>query len=372
MQLIADRLSRTVGAETYLHSIDLELKPGAVNVLLGATLAGKTSLLRLLAGLDRPSGGRLFCDGQDVTGVPPGKRDVAMVYQGFINYPSLTVFENIAAPLRNARRPDSEVRERVERMAGTLHLTPFLQRRPAELSGGQQQRTALARALVKGAGLLLLDEPLVNLDYKLREELRGELAALFAAGQTTVVYATTEPLEALQLGGQTAVLHEGRLLQAGPTQQVFQRPASLAAARTFSDPPLNVLPATWQPSEGGSGLAQIRGADLGLVLPAAARARLNAAGDQAGVRDFFLGIRPHQLRLSRKLADDQTILARVDLAEITGSETFLHLQREQLSLVLQAPGVHPLSIGRACTVYLDPGELYGFDHAGQLLFAPGS
>jgi glycerol transport system ATP-binding protein len=368
MQLIADRLSRTVGAETYLHALDLELKPGAVNVILGATLAGKTSLLRLLAGLDRPSGGKLFWDGQDVTGVPPGKRDLAMVYQTFINYPSLTVFENIAAPLRNAGRPDAEVRARVGQMAETLHLTPFLDRRPAELSGGQQQRTALARALVKGAGLLLLDEPLVNLDYKLREELRAELAALFAAGGTTVVYATTEPLEALQLGGQTVLLHEGRLLQAGPAQQVFERPASLAAARTFSDPPLNVLPATWRPSEGGSGLAEIRGADLGLVLPAAARAQLNAAPG----REFFLAIRPHQLRLARKLADDQTIDTQVDLAEITGSETFLHLHRGSLALVLQAPGVHPLHIGHRCTVYVDPGELYGFDAEGQRLFAPGS
>jgi glycerol transport system ATP-binding protein len=366
MRLTTDRLSRTVGAETYLHPIDLELRPGTVNVVLGATLAGKTSLLRLLAGLDRPGAGRIFWEGQDVTGLPPGRRDLAMVYQQFINYPSLTVFENIAAPLRNAGRPDGEVRQRVGEIAETLHLTPFLDRHPAELSGGQQQRTALARALVKRAGLLLLDEPLVNLDYKLREELRSELLALFARGKTTVVYATTEPQEALQLGGQTALLHEGRLLQAGPTLDVFQRPSSLAAARAFSDPPLNVLPATWQPSEGGSGLARIPGGDLTLVLPAAARARLN---EMAGP-DFFLAIRAHQLRLERKLADDQTIAARVDLAEITGSETFLHVSREQLSLVLQLQGVQGLAIGKPCTVYLDPGELYGFDREGHLLFAP--
>jgi glycerol transport system ATP-binding protein len=366
MRLTADRLSRTVGAEPHLHPLDLELRPGTVNVVLGATQAGKTSLLRLLAGLDRPSGGRIFWNGQDVTGVPPGGRDLAMVYQQFINYPSLTVFENIAAPLRNAGRPDQEVKVRVGAMAETLHLTPYLQRRPAELSGGQQQRTALARALVKGAGLLLLDEPLVNLDYKLREELRAELLALFAAGTITVVYATTEPQEALQLGGHTVLLHEGRLLQTGPTLELFERPASLAAARAFSDPPLNVWPATWQPSDGGSGVARVRGAELPLVLPAAARARCNALAEP----ELFLAIRAHQLRLERKLADDQLIAARVDLAEISGSETFLHLSREQLSLVVQTPGVHALAIGKPCTVYVDPGALYGFDRAGNLLFAP--
>ena len=203
------------------------MQPGAVNVLLGATLAGKTTLLRLMAGLDRPGGGRILEDGRDVTGVSVRKRDVAMVYQQFINYPSLTVFENIASPLRNPAAGGGDP-QRVAAMAEhPAPRRPFLARLPAQLSGGQQQRTALARALIKGAGLLLLDEPLSNLDYKLREELRGELAALFAGGRTTVVYATAEPQEALQLGGHTAVLHEGRLLQQGPTAGGV-RPARLA------------------------------------------------------------------------------------------------------------------------------------------------
>ena len=168
-----------------------------------------------------------------------------MVHQQFINYPSLTVFENIASPLRVARKSAAEIATRVGALAELLRISPYLSRRPAELSGGQQQRTALARALARDADLLLLDEPLVNLDYKLREELRTEFSRLFADSRTTIVYATTEPQEALQLGGRTGVLREGRLLQFGATTAVFRRPQTLAAARAFSDPPLNVLPATF-------------------------------------------------------------------------------------------------------------------------------
>jgi glycerol transport system ATP-binding protein len=369
MQLTLERVSKTVAAETHLHAVELTLRHGVVNVLLGPTLAGKTSLLRVLAGLDRPTSGRLVCDGQDVTGLPVRKRDVAMVYQQFINYPSLTVFENIAAPLRNAGRPGPEIKRRVETMAEMLHLGRVLDRVPGELSGGQQQRTALARALVKGAGLLLLDEPLVNLDYKLREELRAELQTLFGSNHTTVVYATTEPREALQLGGYTAVLHQGQLLQYGPTLEVFARPESLEAARAFSDPPLNVLPATWRPPGGGVAggcLVPTGAGDLLVTLPAEAREKLNGTAGSG----LYLAIRPHQLRLERRQVGDQAITARVDLAEITGSETFVHVSRGDLSLVLQLPGVVALDLGKECTVYLDPNQLYGFGQEGRLLFAP--
>ncbi len=366
MQLVLERVSKTVGAQVHLHPLDLPLREGAINVVLGATLAGKTSLLRILAGLDRPSGGRLLSDGRDLTGLPVRKRDVAMVYQQFINYPSLTVFENLASPLRNAGRPAPEIRQRVEAMAEALGLSPLLSRHPAELSGGQQQRTALARALVKGAGLLLLDEPLSNLDYKLREELRAELAGLLAGRATTVVYATTEPLEALQLGGHTVVLHEGRLLQQGPAFAVFSRPATLAVAQAFSDPPLNVLPARWREGESDGGRLEVAGSDLRLPLPAATRATLAAELPP----ELTLAIRPHQLHLQRRSEGDQVIDAQVDLAEITGSETFLHVSRGELSLVLQVPGVQALRLGTPCRVFLDPAQLYGFGPGGGLLFAP--
>ncbi|MCC2677292.1 MAG: putative transporter involved in sn-glycerol-3-phosphate transport, ATP-binding, partial [Ramlibacter sp.] len=317
MQLALEGISKKVGAEDWLHEMDLAPRPGAVTVLLGATQAGKTSRMRIMAGLDTPSQGRVKVDGQDVTGVPVRQRNVAMVYQQFINYPSMKVADNIGSPLK--LRGEKDVMRRVRELAARLHIEPFLDRLPAELSGGQQQRVALARALAKQAPLMLLDEPLVNLDYKLREELREELTQLFAAGDSTVIYATTEPGEALLLGGYTAVLDAGRLLQYGPTAEVFHAPKSLRVARAFSDPPMNLLSAeaanigvkliTAAPPPGDAGTSDrepgaAAGLELSIPLPAAAS------------RSLTIGVRAGALRVERR-PGDVAIDGRVELAEIS-------------------------------------------------------
>ena len=169
MELRLEQVEQRIGAIVHLYPLDLTLVPRAVTVLLGATQAGKTSLMRIMAGLDVPTTGRVAVDGAEVTGMPVRERNVAMVYQQFINYPSMTVYDNIASPLKLSGRPVAEIASQVQALAAKLHIDIFLQRLPAELSGGQQQRVALARALAKTAPLMLLDEPLVNLDYKLRE-----------------------------------------------------------------------------------------------------------------------------------------------------------------------------------------------------------
>lgn len=359
MHLALENVSSVVGGQPHIHPMSLTLAPGTINVLLGATLAGKTSLMRLMAGLDRPTAGRVLADGRDVTGVPVRERDLAMVYQQFINYPSFTVYENIASPLRIKREPEAKIRQRVHEMAERLHITPYLQRMPSELSGGQQQRTALARALVKQAGLLLLDEPLVNLDYKLREELRRELTTLFSEGHTTVVYATTEPLEALQLGGHAALLHEGRLLQSGPTVDVFHAPQTLDAARTFSDPPLNLMPAQLDES-GRARLGE------GLVIALLPEQRMQAGTE----RELVLGVRAHSLRLGAADDADIAIEAEVELSEISGSETYLHAHRGKLAMVAQLPGVQDLPIGSPCTLYCRSDDIFVYSRDGRLLSAP--
>ncbi|GAB3539891.1 ABC transporter ATP-binding protein [Noviherbaspirillum agri] len=361
MHLALENVGKKYGADDHIYPLSMALVPGAINVLLGTTLAGKTTLMRLMAGLDRPTSGRVLAEGQDVTGVSVRERDLAMVYQQFINYPSLTVYDNIASPLRIQRVPEAEVRKRVNDMAERLHITPYLQRSPAELSGGQQQRTALARALIKGAGLLLLDEPLVNLDYKLREELRRELTDLFADGSTTVVYATTEPLEALQLGGHVTVLHEGRLLQQGRTIDVFNAPNSIQVARTFSDPPINLVKAEID----GDGIAHAH-AGGGLSIP------LNAAQRRAAShhRHIVLGLRAHSLHLMRRHPDEIAIDAEVDLAEISGSETFVHAHRDGIALVAQLSGVYDPELGSLCSLYCRPDEFLLFSEDGALLHAP--
>ncbi|RZU01125.1 ABC transporter ATP-binding protein [Rivibacter subsaxonicus] len=354
MQLVLEQISQKVGAAEHLYPLDLALQPRAVTVLLGATQAGKTSLMRVMAGLDRPSHGKVRVDGVDVTGKPVRERNISMVYQQFINYPSLSVADNIASPLKLRGGLDAAaVRARVEELARKLHIDAFLERLPAELSGGQQQRVALARALAKDAPLMLLDEPLVNLDYKLREELREELAALFAAGDSTVVYATTEPGEALLLGGYTAVLDAGELLQYGPTTEVFHRPESLRVARAFSDPPMNLIAA--EALEGG---VRLQG---GLLLPLAL--------PPGASRELTVGVRAAALRAQAR-PGDTALVGQVELAEISGSDTFVHAATTVGDVVAQLTGVHYFDLGAAITLHLDPAQAYVFDAGGDLLLAP--
>jgi glycerol transport system ATP-binding protein len=352
MRLVLDGIGKNVGAETWLRPMSLALRSGEVTVLLGATQAGKTSLMRLMAGLDAPTAGRVLVDDQDVTGVPVRKRDVSMVYQQFINYPSMTVARNIASPmlLRKQVGVDTRVRE----LAAKLHIEPFLERLPAELSGGQQQRVALARALAKQAPLMLLDEPLVNLDYKLREELREELSQLFASEGSTVVYATTEPSEALLLGGYTAVLDQGELLQYGPTVEVFHRPRSLRVARAFSDPPMNLLDAEVT----AQGLRLRGGPEFALALPA-----------ERPAGTVTVGLRASALRVAPR-EGDVALPGRVELAEISGSDTYVHVATQVGELVMQLTGVHYFELGAALTVCFSPAQAYLFDAAGELCVAP--
>lgn len=329
--------SRRAGGVAHLSGVSLRLERGTLNVLLGPTLAGKTSLMRAMAGLDRPTAGTVLFDGKDVTGVRVAKRNVAMVYQQFINYPGWKVRDNIASPLRVKRRPAAEIDREVQRVSELLRLTPYLDRKPLELSGGQQQRVALARALVKKADLILLDEPLANLDYKLREELRAELPRLFADSNSVVVYATTEPTEALLLGGSTATLHQGRITQFGSTSDVYRRPRDLITARTFSDPPLNTLLAV------ASGWSR--------------------APDGAET----LAFRPHHVRVGagsdRALRFNVTVIS----TEITGSESFVHVSFTGQRWVMLAHGVHIYPPEAKLDVHVEPERVMAFDASGRAL-----
>ncbi len=351
MQLTLDGIALRAGSQTHLYPMSLAPVPGAMTVLLGATLAGKTSLMRIMAGLDRPTEGRVRVDGADVTGVPVRQRNVAMVYQQFINYPSMSVYDNIASPLK--LRGEANTREKVHAMAARLHIDHLLDRYPSELSGGQQQRVALARALAKDAPLILLDEPLVNLDYKLREELRDELSELFAQGRSTVVYATTEPGEALLLGGHTAVLDAGELLQYGPTADVFHRPNSIRVARAFSDPPMNLFAAR----RDNGGFVLQGDVAVARALPPGAEVGITA-GLRAGALD--VEARPGHVALP----------GRVTLAEISGSDTFVHAETAAGDVVAQLPGVHRYKLDERVQLYFDPAQTYAFGADGELLAAP--
>lgn len=347
-------LWRRVGEEAWLADINLTLEPGRLYVLLGRTHAGKTSLLRLLAGLDRPSEGRIAEDGADLTRVAVNRRNVAFVYQQFVNYPSFTVYDNIAAPLRRKGVKRDEIDGKVRKAAETVRITPFLDRLPGQLSGGQQQRVAIARALVKEAPLLLLDEPLVNLDYKLREELRTELRSIFRAGNQAVVYSTTEPDEALQMGGETIVMHEGRILQKGPTEAVYRAPASVDVAHIFSEPPMNVARARLE-------RGRLTIGDLEIAAPGHFADRLTG--------ECRIGLPPHRLT-QRRSEGGLPLLGRILLAEVDGFSTFTHFAAAGENWIAQVEGVDPQPLGADFRAFLDPDDLYLFDAGGALVVAP--
>ncbi len=355
MSLKLEGVSKTVGGATHIHRTNLELQKGTMNVLLGPTLSGKTSLMRLMAGLDVPATGKVIWNGEDVTGMRVQDRKVAMVYQQFINYPSMTVYENIASPMKLMGQSRDEIDARVRETAELMKLTPLLDRKPLELSGGQQQRCALARSLVKNAGLVLLDEPLANLDYKLREELRAEIPKIFEKSGSIFVYATTEPEEALLLGGNTATLWEGRVTQFGPTPSVYRKPVNATTARVFSDPPMNFLKVTKKGGQllFGDGQAQ--------PLPA------SAAGLSDG--EYTAGFRPNHLELNRHVPHAMQFDTKLTVTEITGSETFVHLDHLGARWVGLVHGVQSLEPGQSLKVYLDPAHVYLFAKDGQLVAA---
>ncbi len=349
-----DKVSKVSNGEAHITDVSLRLDSGTLNVLLGPTLSGKTSLMRIMAGLDRPTRGRVLSDGQDVTGLAVQKRNVAMVYQQFINYPAMTVYENIASPLRISGADKATIEREVDRAAELLRLGPYLQRTPLNLSGGQQQRTALARAIVKKAGLVLLDEPLANLDYKLREELRAELPKIFSESGAIFVYATTEPSEALLLGGNTATLSEGRITQVGSTVEVFRNPVDMVTAQTFSDPPMNLLP--MEKRQGKFVKQGVRD----IPVPAA----LSHLADGP----CTLGFRPHNLSLTAE-AGTTPLSAEVRVTEITGSESYIHLIHEGRRWVMLVKGIHDIEAGTMLEMHLDTRYLLVFDRGGRTVRA---
>jgi glycerol transport system ATP-binding protein len=351
MALEVQAITKRVGQAVHIKDTSLVLEPGRFNVLLGETGSGKTSLIKLMAGLDRLASGRILMNGQDVTGLSPQKRNISLVHQFFVNYPHMTVFENIASPLRVAGLPESEIQGRVEAAADVLRLRPMLHRRPHELSGGQQQRTALARAIAKESTAVFLDEPLANLDYKLREELRDQLPDLFAGRGAVVVYATSEPAEALMLGGQTALMHDGRVTQFGPTADIYRRPNTLTSARVFSDPPINAAPVVKQ------------GATVRLGTAA-----WQLSGSAARLADgpYTVAVRPNHVSPRNHRAGLVELTGRVLVTELSGSESSAHFRMGDNTWVSLSPGVHPFEVGQDHRFYMDPAHCFYFAPDGAI------
>ncbi|MER6944166.1 ABC transporter ATP-binding protein [Nonomuraea sp. NPDC000554] len=352
--LILDGICVRWRGEIWLDDISLELSSG-MTTLIGPMAAGKTTLMRVAAGLLPPAGGRVVVNGKDVTAISVRKRSVAFVYQQFINYPSLTVYENIASPLRLASSfPKDGIDRRVREVAELMRIGELLDRRPAELSGGQQQRTAIARALARPVDVLLLDEPLANLDYKLREQLRADLKSMFRDSPGVVLYSTADPAEALTFAAPTVVLSEGRVEQVGDVAEMYHQPPTLTVAATLSDPPLNLLPGVVRDG---------RIECLGVSFPAPGA---HASGEG---RPVVLAVRPHQVSIERRPGALE-FPAEIRLAEVTGSATFVHLLvAGQRHLVAELSGTQLFDPGEPAVASVDPADIFVFDEIGGRLLA---
>jgi glycerol transport system ATP-binding protein len=345
MELILDGVSLHRGGMAWLTDVNLRLTDG-MTILIGPTMAGKTTLMRVVAGLLQAGSGRVLVNGQDVTPISVRRRSVAFVYQQFVNYPSLSVYENIASPLRLAKDvPKSRIDHRVREVAGFMGIDHLLDRRPAELSGGQQQRTAIARALARPVDVLLLDEPLANLDYKLREQLRADLKSMFRDSGRIVLYSTADPAEALTFAAPTVVMGEGRVQHVGDAAEMFDHPPTLPVAQTLSDPPLNLLPGTSR-----DGRIDCLGTSF------------RAPGAHASGQRVTLGVRPHQVTIERTGPDDLEFPAEIRLAEVTGSATFLHLLLAgERHLVAELAGTQAFTPGEQAVAFVDPANIFVFD-----------
>ena len=354
MKLVTDNLTFKPEKEYFLNKVSLEFEAGKLYTLLGRTLSGKTSLLKTIAGLQPIDTGNIIFEGKDFSSIPVWKRNVAMVYQQFINYPHLNVFDNIAFPLKQRKMKTSDIENEVSVAINKVGLHGFEKRKIQELSGGQQQRVALARSLVKKAKILLLDEPLVNLDYKLREDLRDEFKNIFSSdfsSHSILIYASTDPLEAMQLNGNIIVLDEGKILQSGTAKDVFENPENIKVAEITNDPAMNVIKGSIDSNK------IILNENVQFDIPE------HVKTIQAGTYHFGI-------RASDMILDDNGFDFNVDIAEISGSETFLHLHQNELNMVLLIEEVRNFNDNDKVKINFNLNKLYVFDEKGNLLFSP--
>jgi sn-glycerol 3-phosphate transport system ATP-binding protein len=334
-----DHLSKHWGDVRALDDVSFEVQKGSLTVLLGPSGCGKSTLLRLVAGLDRATSGRIFIDDADVTSLPPHQRRISMVFQFYALFPHLTVAENITFGLR-IRRTDAGAREaRLKKVAALLGLTQLLDRKPSQLSGGQQQRVAMGRAIIAEAPVCLMDEPMSNLDAKLRNEMRAEIHGLQRQLGITMLYVTHDQIEAMSMADQVVLLEAGQVEQVASPHTMYSQPASVFAARFIGQPAMNLL--------------QLEDDDLGATIAGTGRAAVNAEP----VSNMVAGIRPEDILLSDRDGIPSTVLA----TEYLGADTILRCRLGSEALLVRAGRAIPAQVGDPVRLSWPAGALHLFD-----------
>jgi multiple sugar transport system ATP-binding protein len=345
-------LTKRFGDVQALDGVDLEVAAGEFFVILGPSAAGKTTTLRTIAGLERPDRGRIALAGQDVTHAPVQGRGMAMIFQTFALYPHLSTFDNLAYPLREQGLAMAEIRRRVGEIAEMLGIVHTLARKPATLSGGEQQRLAIGRALIRRPRLLLLDEPLTNLDAKLRHDTRAEFKRLHRELGMTMIYATPDQLEALTMGERIAVLREGRIVQVGAPAELYEAPATSFVATMVGAPPMNLLPGTVR--------ARAAGPVVALPFGEIDASRWGAAVVPGA--EVMLGIRPHDLAPAGRRGDGLRFPATVHLTEPLGDVTVIDVEAggALLKMALPEEEALPYTPGKELEIELSLADAYLF------------
>ena len=344
--LTIQNVSKQFGPTKVLHQISLDLADGEFLVLVGPSGCGKSTLMNIVAGLEEPSTGQVTLGSRDITHLPPDERDVAMVFQSYALYPNMTVAQNIAFPLEMRKVPKAEREAAVKKVSGMLQIDHLLDRKPRALSGGQRQRVAIGRALARSPSLFLFDEPLSNLDAKLRVDMRAELKKLHMRTGVTTIYVTHDQVEAMTLGTRIAVLKDGLIQQLATPMELYERPSNLFVAEFIGSPSIN----TAEASVDASGAVMLSGAHTGVTIDPV----------HAG-KSVIFGIRPEDLLVS----ESGTISATVTLLEPTGAESYILVDTPFGEFTLRMPGPGAFNLGDRMALSFAAEKVHVFDKATQ-------
>ncbi|MBM7066117.1 ABC transporter ATP-binding protein [Actibacterium sp. 188UL27-1] len=356
-QIVFDQVEKSYGSVRVLPPLDLSLNDGEFTVLVGPSGCGKSTTLRILAGLETLSGGEIFFDGAPIGALEPKERDIAMVFQDYALYPHMNIAKNMSFALRLQKAPKSEITEKVQRVADMLNIGHLLDRKPAELSGGQRQRVAMGRALVRDAGTFLFDEPLSNLDAKLRGKMRTELAEMRDTIDKNMVYVTHDQVEAMTLGDRIVVMNEGTIQQQGSPEELFKSPVNMFVAGFIGSPTMNFMDGALQQAESG---LSVTGDGYTLPLTAEDAARLHNATS----RDVVVGLRPSSFERNASLPGQ--VALKVVVAEYLGAQSVLVTHCGQQELLVEMQSAAPLKAGTTETFGIRTDEIMIFDKASGL------
>lgn len=358
MGIRVENLHKSYGPEKVLDGLTLDIPDRSFFSIVAPTGAGKTTLLRILAGIEPLDSGTVYYDGEDVADRSVQERSIGMVYQEFVNYPPLTVWENLASPLRaSTNMSEEEIDRQVRETAEMLSIDHRLDNLPEEVSGGEAQRTAISRALITEPDYLFMDEPLANLDYKLREELRTEFERLFQELETTVLYATPISGDALSMSTHIGYLYDGKVLQDDVKDKIYYRPEHLPVARYLGEPAMNILPVTLVEEK----------TDRYFEFEDGVRISASAFGDLTPATQYELGFRPQDMKLEEEAAG-LTIHPNLAFVETVGSTSTLHLEFQGEEIYALSGEPIDLGTGTTLSYALDPNKLYVYDpDSGNLI-----